>query len=125
MKKIMTFTFIILMLAKAVIAAPVPDEVSALLLSEQYSAIAKQVTERANQNGRTIKISNCNVETIADKKFVYLNLSQKITADLNSPWVPAGAIVGNVVYGPMGEIGFDGVYYQPPSELPGGATVGN
>ena len=103
----------------------ISPEVSALFLTPEFAKISSALKQRAASSGRVLKISAVAVESISDKTFVYIHLQQRVAADSLGKWEPFGDIVGSVLYGQNGEIGFDGMWFAESGQPPGGATVGN
>lgn len=103
----------------------VPSEVSALLQEANYQQILNQKTQAARESGHTLHVTSFDILDISPAKYIYVMLATSISADVTHNLTPAGAIVGSIHYGPLGEIGFDGIYFKPVEEGPGGASVGN
>lgn len=103
----------------------IPQAVSAVFISPEYSSIIAKQTQIASTSGLVLRIDSFDVVTIGDSTFAYIFLATKFAADLNGSWTQAGSIVGNIQYGPMGEVLTDGVYFKPAEAGPGGASVGN
>jgi len=102
-----------------------PVEVSALLLSDDYARVVAERVRIANESGRLLRVTGFAVLSVATETFAYVALSEKIAADVADTWVPAGNIVGNVKYGPLGEVLIEGAYYQPAGGMPGRDSEGN
>jgi len=100
-------------------------EVSGLLQEKSFHKELLEQKKVAASQGRTLRIVSLEVLDLGSTKYVYANLATKMSAELNGQLTPMGSIVGSISYGPMGEIGFDGIFYKPAEEGPGGASVGN
>ncbi len=111
--------------ARAPANCDLPKEVSALLLDSSYQQILDQQKQAAQQTGLTLHITSFDVLELPPARYVNVMLATSFSADVGHELTPAGSIVGSVVYGPLGEVGFDGIYFKPAGEGPGGASVGN
>jgi hypothetical protein len=101
----------------------VPNEVSALLLSRDFSdAIAVQ-TRKARSSNEEIRIARFDVLKFETSTYVYAFLATRPIGA--SDWKTAGQLVGNVSYSPSGTAIITGVFFKPDAEGPGGASVGN
>lgn len=103
----------------------VPAEVSALLLSPEFSKIIRDQSTIAAQSGHELRIASLEVLKLEAQIFATAQLATKVQADIAAPWTPAGTIVGNILYGPQDEVFTDGVFYKPEGSPPGGSSVGN
>lgn len=103
----------------------VPPEISEILFAPEFGELLAKQRTLANQTGKSLRIIAFQIVDFGTSKYGYVDLATKTSADIQGQWEPAGSIVGKILSGPMGDIVLDGVYYQPPAALPGGASVGN
>jgi hypothetical protein len=103
---------------------PVSEEVSALLMSPQFSKTITQL--RRDTPGQLIRIKSIsNVDLGSHGNFAQVHLVSKTAGDFQAKWRPMGEVIGVVFYGPMGAVFVESVYFKPGAIHPGGATVSN
>lgn len=105
--------------------APLTVEVSALLMSPQYAHIVNGLMVQARQSGRLVSLTGYQVTQLGQQRYVSVQVSTRIAASIGSPWIPTGEIIAQIAFGPMGEVGVDGVFFKPAATGPGGISVGN
>jgi hypothetical protein len=103
----------------------IPLEVSAVLTSSGYSQIMSKLMAVAANSGLALRISGFEVARIGNATFAYVHIATQANANFKGTWSYSGAVIGHILYGPMGEVYTDGVYYKPAENPPGGASVGN
>jgi hypothetical protein len=102
-----------------------PIEVSALILSPQFTAEVQKQSVIATRSGKTLRVVGFSAQSYGSATYVYATLSAKISAEFQGAWQYAGTVIGVINYGPMGEPSVRGVYLKPVESPPGGASVGN
>ena len=95
--------------------------ISTLLLRDEYASQLDAI--KAQYKGKAkLRITQIINNDLGESKFIEVMIEKKD----GSSWLSAGSIVGSYFYGPMGLVGFDGIYFKPAVSLPGGgASVGN
>lgn len=132
-KLIVTCILFLSFLSPALVMAQPSDEnsslqissaVSTLLLNDDFAAVLAQVKKSTANNGGFLRISSIHTSTLDGARILEVMLEER--SALNFNWQPAGSIVAFFHVGPMGLIGFDGIYAKPADGQPGGgASVGN
>jgi hypothetical protein len=100
-------------------------EASALIQDVGFQKILNTRKSLASKNGRTLRINSFNILDLSPKKYIYATLSSKVSSDVGAKYISIGSIVGSIVYGPLGEVIFNGMYFKPEAAVPGGISVGN
>lgn len=106
-------------------SAAIPSEVSALMLNSKFQNLLNKKNREARNSGRTLHIVSFDVLDLGSAKYASVALATNLSTDIVPELVPAGSIIGSISYGPLGESGFNGIYFKPAEEGPGGASVGN
>ena len=129
-EKILVKTLLSLTLATLPALAQQPDptpsispEASAFLLSPGFARVSQEHIRITSQSGRSLRLVSSSILVVGAKKYVFINLATKFSADVSASWVPYGHFASQIIQGPLGEVIADGAYFKPIDEPPGGASA--
>jgi hypothetical protein len=105
--------------------ASIPEEISAVLLSAEYGQLLQELLQNATRSGLELRITGFDVVQLGANKFAYVFLATRQLSTHENSWSPGGYITASVKPGSQGAVLIDGLWYTPPSDLPGGVSVGS
>jgi len=102
----------------------ISSEISTLLLNEDFAQVLAQAKTDAAKNGKVLRITSIEKFPLGASQWIEVVLQER--SSVNFKWKSGGSIMASCYKGPMGLVGFDGIYFKPAAGHPGGgASVGN
>lgn len=103
----------------------ITPELSAVLLSPEFSDVTQELKNEAEQNGMILQLSEFYSLNLGEKNYVYIAIKERISAEFNVQFQLKGELVAEIEYDLGGGIIINGIYFKPAATPPPAGGLSN